>query len=90
VAHADRKIPSWSNLAYEKLKAFLIATSGEFMAEDVRTWCWGGNLPEPPSKRAWGGVINRAANAGLIKFVRYAKTTNPKAHLTPANVWRKS
>jgi len=91
VAHADQKVDRWSELAYEKLKAFLVATGGrEFMAEDVRVWCWGGNLPEPPNKRAWGAVVRRAVTAGLIKFVGYSKTTNPKAHRTPAAIWVKA
>lgn len=90
-AHADQKVVDWSQRAYEKLQAFLNATGGrEFMAEDVRMWCWGGNLPEPPSKRAWGSVITRAVRQGLIKFSGYAKTTNPKAHRTPAALWVKN
>lgn len=90
VAHADAVIESWSEKAYQMLPTF-IATRGsdEFMAEDARIWAERRGLPHPPSERAWGAVIRRAAINGLIKFVGYAKTTNPRAHRTPAALWKK-
>lgn len=89
VDHADREQPKWSDLAYKYLKMYLRDNPvGEFLAEDVRKWV-GDELPEPPSNRAWGAVIKRAADNGLIRFLKYAPTKNPRAHRTPASVWEK-
>jgi hypothetical protein len=92
VAHADREVDGWSDRAYEILKTFLIRCSlfDEFMGEDIREYAKRLGFPDPPSERAWGAVIRRAAIKNLIKFVGYAKTTNPKAHRTPAALWKKA
>ena len=84
--HADRNIPSWTDLAYDFLREY-IKTHQTFMAEDVRTHS-AGVVPPPPSERAWGGVIVRARKAGLISHDGYRKVSNAKAHCTPAAVWR--
>jgi len=56
------------------------------MAEQVRD-ASRGIVPEPPSNMAWGGIMRTAANNGDIMANGYGKTTNPKAHGTPATVW---
>lgn len=80
--HAGRQ---WSDQAYDFLLKFL-KTNTTFMAEDVRTASIG-FVPEPPSKRAWGGIIVRAAKQGLIQKVGFRNVKNAKAHCTPAAVW---
>ena len=84
--HANDEINGWSELAY----AFLIdyaASTSEFMAEDVRSAARG-LVPEPPSLRAWGGVIRRAAGQGIIKKVGCGPVDNPTSHCANANIWR--
>ena len=84
--HADSVFQDWSDRAFEFLKEFISLSEYPFMAEDVRTSadC---NIPEPPSKRAWGAVILKAAREGIIRRVGYRETQNPAAHRTPATLW---
>lgn len=87
--NADDKIDQWSDRAFEFLREFISFQDIPFMAEDV--WmsaeC---NVPEPPSKRAWGAVIVRASRAGLIRRVGYRETKNQFSHRTPATLWEKT
>ena len=85
VSHADRESPNWSDKAYDFLLDFL-RTNTKFMAEDVRNASVG-IVPAPPSNRAWGAVIVRAAKKGIIRKVGFNKVKNPKAHCTPATEW---
>jgi len=86
VSHADSVEPQWSEQAYQFLLTFL-THNREFMAEDVREASIG-IVPEPPSNRAWGGVIVRAAKAGYIRKAGFKKVRNSRAHCTPAAVWQ--
>ena len=88
IDHADQVCDNWSERAYKALQIFLKYHSGEFMAEDFRVYAEK-YIPKPPSDRAYGSIIRRAVNAGIIKFVRIDKVKNPNAHCTPANVWVK-
>lgn len=88
--NADSKIPGWNECAFEALRQFLNSINDNtFMAEDIRAWASTWGLDNPPSKRAWGAVINRAAKEKLIVFCGYSKTSNPTAHATPAGLWKK-
>lgn len=89
VRHADAVHTNWSEQAFSQFKVFLIAQRGEFMSEDFREFA-SGMLPEPPSKRAFGHVMLRAAKAGLIKKVGHSPVKNIKAHRAFASVWTKA
>ena len=78
----------WNENAFLLLKAFLAHYNDEFMAEQFRAYCEG-KIETPPSKRAFGGIISRAHREGLIAHCGYGSTTNPKAHGTPASIWKK-
>ena len=86
VEHADKKEEKWSEKAYEFLINF-IKLNDEFMVEDVRK-ASEGIINEPPSLRAWGGIIVRASKENLITRVGFRNVTNSKAHSTPASVWK--
>lgn len=90
VDHADQVNDNWSGQAYAVLQVFLKEYPGEFMAEDFRSYCAMIDFALPPHARAFGGVIARAAKAGLIKHVRIDKVKNVKAHRANAAVWRKA
>lgn len=91
VEHADQVTPGWSDQAYEFLLEFVDSFTGGFMAEDVRNEAESKRrVPAPPSARAWGAVILRAAKSGVIRKVGYEKVKNQRAHSTPAAVWRKN
>lgn len=88
--HANRKISGWSNAATSYLKGFLSIHSEPFLAEEVREYAKVNGLEDAPSQRAWGGVMTRAARAGIIKNIGFRLTTNPVAHRTPATLWCKA
>lgn len=85
-AHADRTSRGWSDQAFAFLVDF---PRKEFMAEDVREWAESHGLPKPPSARAWGAIIVRARREGVIRPSGFANVKNPRAHRTPARVWKK-
>lgn len=87
IDHADKVYDKWSDKAFDFLLKYL-QSSTEFMVEDIRKASIG-IVPEPPSLRAWGGIIVRAAKANLIKRIGFKNVQNEKAHCTPASVWQK-
>lgn len=84
--HAEDVTSNWGSLALAWLEAF---PGKEFMTEDVRVWSHENGLEKPPSARAWGAVMTKAKKAGLIESIGYGTVKNPKAHATPATLWRK-
>lgn len=88
VTHADKVKDNWSGDAIEMLKEFIRINPGEFMCEDFRSYCAVIDFPLPPHARAFGHVIRKAGDMGIIEFIRYDKAKNPKCHRTPVSVWR--
>lgn len=87
ITHADSIIENWQQTAYQFLLRYVRENkNSKFMAEDIRNSS-DGWVPEPPNNRAWGGIIVRAAKAGIIKRIGYKKVKNTKAHCTPAAIW---
>lgn len=90
IESADWKEPEWSEKAYKTLIAYLSNQHGEFMTEQFRNWAKiFKRLSDPPSARAYGGIMRKAAKAGLIKKIGYDQVTNPTAHCANAAVWHK-
>lgn len=83
--NADYKCEKWTDYAFTFLLNF-IKMNSEFMAEEVRL-ASDGIIPEPPSKRAWGGIFVRAVKSGIIKRKGFKSVKNAKAHCTPATLW---
>ncbi len=86
IEHTEQEQPNWTEKALDYLVKYPTA---EFQAEEVREWAHSQGLPLPPHPRAWGGVIVKARKQGKIEFAGYRNVSNPKAHSTPAAVWRK-
>ena len=87
VDHANIETENWSENAYRFLLEYIkTKINGRFMAEDARE-ASAGIVPEPPSKRAWGGIIVRAVRSGKIKRAGFMTVKNEKAHCTPATLW---
>jgi hypothetical protein len=84
--NADAINTDWQQQALDFLKSY-IKTHQTFMVEDVR-YASNGIIPEPPHSRAWGAVILTAARENIVERAGYAKTSNPKAHKTPATLWK--
>jgi hypothetical protein len=47
-----------------------------------------GVVPSPPTDKAWGGVIRKAAFSGIVFRAGYREVKNVRAHRTPASVWK--
>lgn len=85
VKHANEKDPDWADSAFNFLIQYM-RKNRQFMAEEVRE-ASDGIVAVPPSNRAWGGVIRRAAIAGFIQRLGFQSVKNPKAHCAPCTVW---
>ena len=87
VDHANQCVENWSEVAYNFLQKYA-KKNQTFLAEEVRNLAEeSGEVPYPPSKRAWGGIFNRAKGQGLIKSLGVKQVTNPKAHQAYATHW---
>lgn len=84
--HADKAYAGWSSSAINYLRQY---PEDEFLAEDVSAWAYKQGLAIPPSKRAWGSVMVSANKQGFIERVGHKNVKNPRAHATPASLWRK-
>lgn len=89
IDHANDVTPDWSKRAYLFLLSFLGTHPGPFMMEEVRSHAALMDFPLPPHARAWGGIIARAAKAGIVERVGIQKVKNIKAHCANAAVWIK-
>jgi hypothetical protein len=87
--NAEKSFPGWKDLAMAALENYILNHPGEnFQTEDVREWAYSVGLDKPKNDRAWGGVIVSAKRRGIIQFVGYENVKNPRAHSTPASVWK--
>jgi hypothetical protein len=90
VDHADRVSEGWSDKAYQFLLKFLNNHNGPFMAEEIRSAAALMDFELPPSARAWGAVVLKAAKAGIIERVGIQKVKNKTAHCANATVWQQA
>lgn len=82
-AHADREHDGWREAAAAFVVTF--AARGPFTGEDV-TGAATGAVPDPPDKRAWGGVFAGLARRGVIRNTgRFARRANG----SPMPVWER-
>jgi len=86
--HVEEVHNDWQRIALDFL--YLYARdhhrfSGEMVRMEAK-----GIVPEPPSLRAWGGILMGASKRGWIKQVGYVQVDNPKAHKANAALWESS
>lgn len=86
ITNADRAHENWSDKVYRLFLDFISRNSNPFQVEDFRDSITG-LIEEPPSKRAFGHIVLRAARDGLITRVGYAPVKNVTAHRAFASVW---
>lgn len=72
---------------YIELIRFGLGDGQQFTTEMVREYAEQMGLPDPPDKRAWGGVIRRAAMSGLMVKKGWTTSRNPKVHCSPTSLW---
>ena len=89
-AHADCVSHAWSALAYQMLNHFMemnpVAARNGFLTELYLEFASSRGLPEPPDRRAFGAVINRAVRNGLIVKSGYREDR----FCSPKSLWRKA
>lgn len=86
VAAVERKHSGWSDTAYAYIGLFIVEHRGErFTGHDIVEASKAKGVIQPDNSRAWGGPIQRAARAGLIKRVGY--TEDPNRHGNPIPLW---
>lgn len=93
VDHANIKSAGrWADMAYLATKSYIETkrTGFSFMMEDVRMWAEENQiLPDPPSKRAWGGIPLRLVKERLIYKSGFGIVKNENANKCYASVWTK-
>ena len=83
--HAERVEPDWKDTAYDAFCA-VARKHGEFTTEQARKLSR--HVPDPPDKRAWGHVAQRAVKAGIIERAGYVAADDPKVHRNVVTLWR--
>jgi hypothetical protein len=85
LANADVVNFNWTDYALSLLGGF--AKSVEKFSSDEFRAHFVDRLPDPPSPNAFGALFNRAAKAGIIRHVGYAKSCRAAAHRRVVGVW---
>lgn len=79
---------AWNVLAYQFLEGFATAADRPFLIENVVTAAAEAGIPEPPDRRAWGGVVQRAHRAGKITKCGFAASAS--SNCSPMLLWRRA
>lgn len=87
--HANIVHEGWSENALEWFVKYIkhFGRGHQFKTEDVRKYAELNGFDVPPSLRAWGAIVLKAAKAGLIKKAGYAQVENAKAHKANCSLW---
>jgi hypothetical protein len=99
IDHANQVHPDWSELAYQKCLLAIthyklkygelseaMPISIERLRQIIRTHFV--ELPEPPTKRAWGNITLRLIREKRIEKVGYAPTKSRTAHNAIAAIYK--
>ena len=83
---AERQTPAWGEIAYRFIEEYA-RQHAEFPGwVVVKSAAVTVNFPEPPTEKAWGAVIKRAARARVIE--RAGTVKDPNRHGNPIPLWR--
>lgn len=83
--HAEAVNEGWKDEAYSFLVAFA-KYNRDFISEDVSDAHVAAQLPQPPTKRAWGSLYRRAARDGVIEQCGMGRSRLRHASICPR--WR--
>ena len=75
---------AWVSLALEAVRGFALKNK-YFTAEQVRAAY--PDLPHPPDKRAWGGVLRLAKKEGLIAAHGWVRAESLTVHGMVVTLW---
>ena len=90
IDHANDVEPRWSDRALVYLEQYILLFGEPFRCEQVREWATDNGLSEPPTTRAWGGVIAGAAKRGIIRRVGYTNSIckdQVNTHMSVVSLW---
>lgn len=86
VEHANADVAGWSDLALAYIKFFAAQNKEmKFTGLDIRLASVKYGLIQPVNPKAWGGPVNRAVRAGVIK--RVGTVPDPNRHCNPVPLW---
>lgn len=88
VEHAEEVTPGWSDVAFQFVKLHAMRNKGARMTgyEIVQAALQYG-VPKPPTDKAFGGPIQRAARSGILKKVGTVADPNPNRHGSEVALW---
>ena len=75
----------WTSRATYYLRMYLQPAREPFLAEKFVEWAEGWGLEKPPSRRAYGSVMQTAARQGLIRACGYGKAETSNG--SPKILW---
>jgi hypothetical protein len=82
--HAEAESPGWSELAFKFVRLFWSQRGDkQCVGRDIVLAAKEYGLIQPPTDKAWGAVLKRAAKAGVMVRVGTAKDTNRHGNLVP-------
>lgn len=92
VAAADRKVEGWSDLALEFIRLFCVQNKGKrCIGHDIVQASIAKGVIQPENAKAWGGPIQRAVRAGLLKRATHEgvplTAPDPNRHTNPVPLW---
>ena len=82
---ADPATREWQDKAVGYVRLYAVVHA-EFLAESARAMAEHDGLPVPPSKKAWGAVMQRAAREGIVERIGYAPACSSNG--APKCLWR--
>jgi hypothetical protein len=91
--HADAASPAWSDNAVLLGRVYADRIKADnptitFQGAHVRQFAESRGLPPPPDARAWGGIIRKLRQAGVIKSVGIGKSPDPRQHAGFVTEWQ--
>ncbi len=87
VDHAERDVPVWSEVAFAFVKLYATQHRGEKFTGYEIVRASKARVTAPPTDKAWGGPLQRAARAGIIRKVGGVPDPNPERHGSMVPLW---
>lgn len=84
--HAEVVVPQWGELAYQRIVKYAREHERFCGWMVVKAAAMDPSFPAPPTEKAWGGPMKRAAHDGIIERVGTAK--DPNRHGNPIPLWK--
>lgn len=82
LAHAEQECDRWGELAWRFIQLYALKHKGErFTGRQIVLASKTYGLIQPPTDKAFGGPIQRAVRAGIIRKVGFAP--DPNRHCSP-------